>query len=189
MKVKLTPYKKAGYDWFELLNDICPTNEYRSLPPFKIPLPDLPITLMPKVRGTFLVNSGNTGTISYVMLDFHRDDKGIIDLQPLIMCFDHEKDTGIAVSIDHPNFTGRSYDPYVASGLFATTGGVGLIACTPGLWMQEHVGSFADLAEQFPRESKAFSYSVSMLKNSHLALESMKFIEVGGTQDSSRGTA
>lgn len=183
MNAKLTRYQNIQYESFETWGDLCSSNEWCALPASKVPFSHLPPTLSPKIISAFIVHSGNTGTISYVLADLHRQDRNrkgnlIIDHQPLIMCYDHLKNMGIGAFINHADFTGSRYDPFVTSGLFVTASGAGLIQCVSGLWMQEHAGLFADLERKFPLEARAFSYAVSMLKSSPFTFEPVRFVEV-----------
>lgn len=157
------PYGKAKYEWFEPLDSICPTNEYKTVITSELPLSIFPDSLIQKVPALFLINSGNSGTISWFLIDCHRRDGKQIDQQPLITWFDHANGQCFAGFIDHGNWRGRTYDPTITSGLVTAYMTSGAVECGSGLWLRSTQGRYGELKHSFPREELAFLSSMRML--------------------------
>lgn len=156
-------YGKAEYEWFDPLNTICPTNEFKTALSSELPLRIIPDSLIPKVPALFLINSGNSGTLSWFLIDCHRRDGKQIDQQPLIAWFDHADRQCYAGFIDHGNWWGRTYDLTITSGLVTTYMTSGAVECGSGLWLRSTQGPYGELKHNFPREELAFLNAMKML--------------------------
>ncbi len=165
MSQKITLYEKADYSWYRTWDSLCPSNGFRTASISDLPLAALPITFVSKGHAVCMVNSGDTLSHSYLMVDFHLKDRRVFDRHPLVFRFDHEHRTAVAGFVDHLQDGGRRsfYDPTVTSGLIAVTSGSGLISCGSGYWFISTEGNFTSLAANMPREAHAFHCSVSML--------------------------
>ena len=108
-QAKVSSYK-VPYEDYRKWQAVCPENEYRVVTASELPT-GTPAALKQKSVRVVVMSSGdNANNRSVVVANFIRHDRHgmALDQEPLILVFDHEKQTTTGAFIHHGNWDGRT---------------------------------------------------------------------------------
>ncbi len=106
MKMQFHPFA-LSYEKYSDFVTVCPPNEYVVMEPVGLPS-GLPAPFLYKCNNAVVMASGSQGLHTVYVANCSRVDGTMLDQNPYIIWFDHEKHITTGGFIDHGNWPGRT---------------------------------------------------------------------------------